>query len=412
MPAPRSLRKESGRGPGGQGGRQGKALVRVARPGRGERHEPRSCAGCGQALAGRPATGVERRQVPGLPPLKVEVTGHQLTGRQCACGRRAKGAAPEAAGAPVRYGPQAAAIIVYLYAGQFLPAKRAGQALAGLFGTPLPGTAAALTARAAGKLDGFPERAREEIAGSAVAGFGGTGFRADGKLAWVHCARTGTYTLLMVHDKRGRKAIGAMGIVPSFAGTAVHDAWSPYDCYVNAGHQPCRAHVLRESQAVAGLAPAGQWCWATQAAGALVAMRRLVTAAIEAGLDVAGPAAPAGQVTRYHCAALIGLSQTAARSGKLMTKHHALARRLLDRQDDYLRFTTGRRVPPDNNGSERDIRMIKMRQKVSGRMRTLTGARQFCAIRSYLSTAAKHGNCFFDALVMLTSGPPWTPTAA
>ncbi len=114
------------------------------------------------------------------------MTGHQLTGRQCACGRRAKGAAPEAAGAPVQYGPQAAAIIVYLYAGQFLPAKRTGQALAGLFGTPLsPGTAAALTARAAGKLDGFPERAREEIAGSAVAGFGGTGFRADGKLEVV-----------------------------------------------------------------------------------------------------------------------------------------------------------------------------------------------------------------------------------
>ena len=74
-----------------------------------------------------------------------------------------------------------------------------------------------------------------------------------------------------------------------------------------------------------------------------------------------------------------------------MKKHNALARRLLDRQDDYLRFTIDRRIPPDNNGSERDIRMIKLRQKVSGCMRTLTGAKQFCAIRSYLSTAAKHG---------------------
>ena len=95
-----------------------------------------------------------------------------------------------------------------------------------------------------------------------------------------------------------------------------------------------------------------------------------------------------------------------------MKKHHALARRLLDRQDDYLRFTRDWRVPPDNNGCERDIRMAKLKQKVSGCLRTLTGARQFCAIRSYLSTAAKHGLSFFDALVMLTEGRPWIPAAA
>ena len=95
-----------------------------------------------------------------------------------------------------------------------------------------------------------------------------------------------------------------------------------------------------------------------------------------------------------------------------MKKHHALARRLLGRQDDYLRFTRDFRAPPDNNGSERDIRMAKLRQKVSGSLRTLTGARQFCAIRSYLSTAAKHGLSFFDALVMLTKGEPWMPAVA
>ena len=92
-----------------------------------------------------------------------------------------------------------------------------------------------------------------------------------------------------------------------------------------------------------------------------------------------------------------------------MKKHHALARRLLDRQDDYLRFTADWRIPADNNGSERDIRMIKLQQKVSGCLRTLTGAKQFCAIRSYLSTAAKHGLHFFDALVMLPKASPWMP---
>jgi transposase len=92
-----------------------------------------------------------------------------------------------------------------------------------------------------------------------------------------------------------------------------------------------------------------------------------------------------------------------------MRKHHALARRLLNRQDDYLRFTHHWRVPADNNGSERDIRMIKLRQKISGCLRSLTGAQHFCAIRSYLSTAAKHGKHSFDTLVMLTEGRPWLP---
>nr|MDQ2895462.1 transposase [Actinomycetota bacterium] len=130
------------------------------------------------------------------------------------------------------------------------------------------------------------------------------------------------------------------------------------------------------------------------------------------GRGAVDPAALAGQVSRYRSAALTGKTRTAGRSGKLMQKHNALARRLIDRQDDYLRFTTDWRVPPDNNGSERDIQMIKVKQKVSGCLRTLTGTRQFCAIRSYLSTAAKHGTCFFDALVMLTEGTPWMPPPA
>jgi hypothetical protein len=126
------------------------------------------------------------------------------------------------------------------------------------------------------------------------------------------------------------------------------------------------------------------------------------------GRDMADQAAMDAQVHAYRSAALIGASQTAARSGALMKKHHALARRLIDRQEDHLRFTRDFRVSPDNNGSERDIRMAKLKQKVSGCLRTLTGARQFCVIRSYLSTA-KHGLSFFDALVMLAESEPWMP---
>jgi transposase len=412
-PAPRSLRKQSGRKPGGQDGHKGTTLAQVARPDREVRHEPGCCGNCGAGLAGRRVTAVERRQVFDLPAVRAKVTEHQVIERECGCGHRTKGTAPAGVEAPVQYGPRTAAVIVYLHAGQFLSKDRTALALAELFGIPCSsGTVAALAARAAGRLDGFLEHVRGQVAASEVAGLDETGFRVAGRLAWVHCARTGKYTLLMVHPNRGRKAMEAMGILPSFTGVAVHDAWAPYDTYAAPDHQLCCAHALRELQAVADAAPPGEWCWATQAAEALTAMQGLVHEAISRGQDAAAPDALAAQARLFRSAVLAGAGQTAARSGPLMKKHHALARRLRDRQDDYLRFTTDLRAPPDNNGTERDIRMAKLKQKVSGCLRTMAGARQFCAIRSYLSTAAKHGLGLFDALVMLTEGRPWMPAAA
>jgi transposase len=412
-PSPRSLRKKTGRKPGGQDGHEGTTLAQAARPDRELRHEPACCGRCGAGLRGRPVTRVERRQVFDLPEAAVTVTEHQLLERECGCGQRTRAAAPQGAEGPVQYGPRIAAVIVYLYAGQFLSKHRTAQALAELFGIPLSsGTVAALTARAAGRLGGFLEHAREQIAASEAAGFDETGFRVAGRLHWVHCARTGKYTLLTVHPRRGRQAMEAMGVLPSFEGVAVHDAWAPYDTYAAPEHQLCCAHALRELQAVTDAAPGGQWCWAAQAAEALITMQALAAEAVSQGRDAVDPAALAAQVHLYRSAALAGASQNAARSGALMKKHHALARRLLDRQDDYLRFCRDWRVPPDNNGCERDIRMTKLRQKVSGCLRTLTGARQFCAIRSYLSTAAKHGTGFFEALIMLAEGEPWMPATA
>lgn len=115
---------------------------------------------------------------------------------------------------------------------------------------------------------------------------------------------------------------------------------------------------------------------------------------------------------RYRSAVLIGSQQTAARAGPLMRKHHALASRLLAREDDYQRYTTDPRVPFDNNAAEREIRMSKLRIKVSGCMRSIDGAGQFCAIRSYLATAAKHGMGKLDALAQAASGNPWIPETA
>lgn len=414
-PAPKSLRGKSGRKPGGQPGHPGSTLALVADPDERLRYEPGPCGGCGGDLADAPQVGVERRQVFDVPPLVVRVTEHQLIARRCGCGATTCGAAPEDVTAPVQYGPRIAAIIVYLYVGQFLSKQRTADALGELFGVPVSsGTVAAASARAAKAVDGcgFLDVVRDRISQAAVAHFDETGFRVAGKLHWVHSASAGKYSLITVHPKRGTAAMNAAGVLPAFTGVAVHDAWAPYDTYTSATHALCGAHVLRELTAVTDTAPAGQYCWARQAHDALLGLKKLVDDAVEAGQTSVDPAALANQTHLLVSAANIGLAENRDRTSKQARKHHALARRLLQRQDDYLRFTGDLRVPFDNNAAEREIRMIKLRQKVSGCLRTLTGAEQFCAIRSYLATTAKHGIHFFESLVTLTEGRPWLPETA
>jgi len=374
-PAPKSLRGRSGRKPGGQQGHPGSTLAQVADPNERLRCEPGPCTGCGADLAESPQVGVERRQVFDLPSVTVRVTEHQLIARRCGCEVTTCGTAPDGVTAPVQYGPRITAIVVYLYVGQFLSKKRTAQALAELFGTPVSeGTVATMTKRAANGLDGFLAIVRDRIADEQVAGFDETGLRVADRRHWVHCARTGKYTLIICHAKRGRKGIDDAGVLGRFQGVAVHDAWAPYDTYAGVEHQLCCAHAQRALQDVAEAAPPdAKWCWAIQAADALAAMQILVAEAIAAGTDTVESDALATQIHLYRCAAQLGISQTAARSDRVMKKHNALARRLTDRQDDYLHFTTDWRIPADNNGSERDIRMIKLHQKVSGCLRSLTG---------------------------------------
>ncbi len=200
-----------------------------------------------------------------------------------------------------------------------------------------------MTTRAAGGLDGFLEWVRTSLAAAEVVNFDETGLRVEGKLRWVHSASTGKYSLIFVHDRRGTKSMDAAGVPPEFTGIAVHDAWAPYDTYQAVTHALCGAHVLRELQAVTDLADADQWCWATQAGDALRELNQLVNDALAASntLDI-DPAAVADAVDRYRSAALLGVQATRPRVSKLMGKHNALARRLLDRQGDYLRSLSTR----------------------------------------------------------------------
>jgi transposase len=245
-----------------------------------------------------------------------------------------------------------------------------------------------------------------------VAHFDGTGFRVAGKLASVHSASSGKFVLVTVHGRRGRQGMDAAGVLQAFAGIACHDAWAPYDGYDGvAGHALCGAHLLRELTAVTETGTADDVIWARQAIDALLELKQAAGAARAAGHDVIDAEVLDKHGRWFRDAADAGIVLNAARRSQLRRKRHALATRMRDRADDYLRFAHDLRVPADNNEAVQVIRMSKLRIKVSGCMRSMHGAETFCAIRSYLATATRHGIGWLDALTRAAQGHPWIPGA-
>jgi len=409
-PAPKSLRKKSGRGPGRPKGQAGFTLEPVAEPTHRRRHEPPACAGCGGDLAGARVVAVESRQVFDLPPIALEVTQHDLVSRECSCGTVTKAVAPAGVNAPVQYGPRLAGSGVYLFHGQFLSKGRTAAALGDLFGAHVaPATVASWTAKTAQVVtDEVIPVITDRIAGAEVAHFDETGMRTAGKLAWMHSASTDTDVLLSVHAKRGTKGMDAAGVLPRFTGVAVHDAWAPYDTYTDATHALCNAHSLREFIYVQDTAPKDVADLAEQATDAVLEIKKLVDTATEAGLDV-DPDALAHHKRLLKSALVLGKTATSGRATKLERKYNALFTRVIDRWDDYLRYTHDPQVSFDNNAAERTIRMPKLRVKVSGSLRSIDGAQDFAAIRSYIATAARAGQNILDVLTQAAAGTPWIP---
>ena len=194
-PAPRSLRKKSGRRPGRPKGQPGATLEMTDHPNEVVTHEPRRCCGCGAGLFGAPVARTGRRQVVDLPEeVRARVTEHRIISRRCSCGVVTAGAAPARAAAPVQYGPRITAVCAYLWHGQFLSRARTCQAVSELFGVPVsPGAVSGMIKRIAGSLGGCLEAIRKALAAAPVAHFDETGFRVAGKLAWVHSASAGMY---------------------------------------------------------------------------------------------------------------------------------------------------------------------------------------------------------------------------
>ena len=267
--------------------------------------------------------------------------------------RKRKAQAPDAVAAPVQYGPRIMGAGVYLWHGQFLSRHRACQALAELSGcAPSPGALAAAARKTAGLIAPALKEIARQLISSDVVHFDETGFRAAGKLAWVHSASSGKFVLVTVHAKRGKEGMVAAGVLPSFGGIAVHDAWKPYDSYAGvAGHALCNSHLLRELIAVTETGTAPDRAWAQQPIDALLALKD----AAEAGHAAIDQQVRAEHEDWFRKAAATGIALNAGRNGKLQQKRHALATRMQVREDDYLRFARDPRVPFDNNEAERTI---------------------------------------------------------
>jgi transposase len=404
-----------GRRPGKQPGTPGAYLAQVADPDEIVVHVPDRCGGCGGELAGALVAEVEIRQVFDLPPLGLRVIEHRRERRRCACGKVTAGAFPKQVRAPAQYGPGVRALGCYLLVYQHLPVDRAARLLADVLGAPVAtGTLAAVVAEGAAGLEEFAATVRNQLAAAPVAHFDETGARVAGRLHWVHSASTASLTWQTVHPKRGRVAMDAAGVLPAFGGVAVHDGWSPYWHY-QATHALCGAHLLRDLEAVGDEPHQG---WAAGMAELLCDAKLACDRARVAGWARVDEAARARLKARYARLLTDGYAATPPprrlRRGRQLQRPPAA--RLLARLDTYrdqvLRFLDDLRVSFDNNQAERDLRMVKLQQKISGCWRTLAGAEAFLTVRSYISTARKHGMEVLGVLRRLFESNPWLPIPA
>jgi transposase len=403
------------RRPGKQPGAPGAHLAQVAEPDEVVEHVPGRCGSCGADLAGAAVVGVQARQVFDLPPLRLLASEHRVQRRRCACGSTTAAAFPAHVRAAACYGPGVRALVCYLCVHQHLPVDRAAQLLGDVLGAPLAtGTLAAVVAEGAAGLAGFVQVVRERLAAAPVAHFDETGARVAGRLHWVHSASTNLLSLFTVHAKRGKVAMDAAGVLPDFAGVAVHDGWSPYWRYEQVTHALCGAHLLRELEAVTDEPGQG---WAAGMAELLVDVKLTCDRARAAGRGRVDDDARARLRGRYQRLLADGQAANppprAARRGRPRRSPAANLLARLDRhRDEVLRSLDDCGVPFDNNQAERDLRMVKLQQKISGCWRTQAGAAASLTMRSYLSTARKHGMNPLAVLRQLFQGHPWLPAPA
>jgi transposase len=398
-----SLRERSGKKTGGQPGHAGETLRRSATPDTVVDHYPTQCDACGAPLTEATATDFVSRQVFDLPePQPLIVTEHRAHGCRCAaCGGQTRAGFPAWVTAPVQYGKRIGALVLYLLHYQLLPEKRLATLMADLFGVHLvTATIARISHDCAERFEGFAAAVRDHVAAAPVKHLDETGFRIGGKTQWLHVASTVLLTFYRVSAKRG-------SLLADLAGVVVHDHWKPYYTLKGVLHALCNAHHLRELKALVEIEKE-DWarrmqrllrraCHAVNLARAQdLPLRPEMIALIERCYN-----AVVADGLAYHTAQP-ALTKARPRGPPPRRVGHNLLLRLSTRKADVLRFLTDPSVPFTNNLAERDGRMMKLRQKISGGFRSEQGAADFAVIRSLISTARKQG---WDLLQTLTAEP-------
>jgi transposase len=412
---PKSLRKSSGKQRGGQAGHPGSTLLLSPTPDTVIVHPVEICQHCQRDLRAVESLQVERRQVVDLPPKRVVVIEHQAEQKCCpACHEISSAAFPLDVRAPVQYGAALGAVGVYLVQQQLLPYERACEVMEDLLGSPISvGTLVGLVERCAEQLAPVEQAIKAALSRAEVLHQDETGLYVAGKRHWMHVSATEQLTHYAVHPKRGKEALDAIGILKDFQGVSVHDGWCSYWLYLCL-HALCNVHHLRE---LTFLSEEQQQEWAAEMKELLLDSKAAVEQARAEGRSCLHPLEVADWKARYQALLAEGYQANPPdpppEAGKKGRRKQSAARNLLDRfskhQEAVLAFLDNFAVPFDNSLAERDLRMVKVQQKVSGCFRSTAGAQAFCRIRGYLSTLRKQGLGVLTALEQALVGHPVSP---
>jgi len=344
-----------------------------------------------------------------MPRVEVVVSEYVIEEKTCtSCGQKTTAEFPHEVQAPQQYGPNLKALIVLLSETGMVSMNRVVEILEAISGIQISCGTVANTIESCGKKLAEPvESIKEAIRGAKVCHFDETGIRSQGELKWLHTASTEKLAYLQMNKRRGKVAMNEIGILNDFKGIAVHDCLASYWNY-NCDHSLCNAHLLRE---LTFISETTNQSWAKKMIELLLEIKKAVdTRQLDEKAFLQNEEL-SEYIKRYHMHVEEGLtinpeqSKPEGKRGRAkQTKARLLLLRLKEHEEEYLRFASDFMVPFDNNQAERDIRMAKVKQKVSGCFRSDTGEKSFATIYSFIQTLKKNGVSVFNELVKVFKG--------